>query len=211
MDPSRASVLPRYPQSWNRFAYSAANPLKFVDSSGEDLKLVYDFGEAHLSSRQELEIKVNVRAAFLRAGVEVVQSYEAGGSISPRIEKPRDRIVHLTVTDKVVRNLQGAPAYGATKRDSSYSVVSTHLAPAGSAGTILLSNVSAHEAGHGSLALPMRANDQFPVGSILNPEAAEPGTVMEQGVPPDALGEKLRDFSAEDAEALRKALNPPPK
>ena len=74
----------------------------------------------------------------------------------------------------------------------------------------LLINVTSHEIGHATGALPQYANDQFPLNTPLNPTPAEPGTVMEQGVSAEYLGANVRDFSTRDAEKLREALNDPP-
>jgi len=61
-----------------------------------------------------------------------------------------------------------------------------------------LINVTAHEVGHGSHALPPYDQDDRAPGSILHPDPADAGTTMEQGVPAETLGEEVRSFSGED-------------
>jgi hypothetical protein len=184
--------------------------MKFVDSDGEDLKIVYDFTTSGLSDRQQTRVAIGVRATFRRAGVQRVQTFIKGSSSRATVEKPTDRVVHVRVTADEIKSKLTAKAFGSTPTigAGNRSTVSTAAGPEGEAAKMnFLINVTAHEVGHGTGALPKYANDQFPLGTPINPVGAQPGTVMEQGVPADDLGSEIRYFSEEDAEMLRKALN----
>ncbi len=200
----------KLPQRWNRYIYSIDNPLKFTDRDGEDLTIVYDFSQTKMPDRAQTKVTLNVRRVFIKAGVRNVQSLFKGGSSKPKSDKPTDRVVHVKVTDKIIRSSRGVPVYGETKLGNK-CFVSTFLAPSGEAGNRLLVNVIGHEVGHGTGALPKYGNDSFPLGSPINPEGAEPGTIMEQGVQNTILCEEIREFSEEDAKNLRDALNEPLK
>jgi RHS repeat-associated protein len=209
VDPVESGV-PGKPQSWHKYAYTRNNPLKYVDREGEDLSIVYDFAGSGLSEREQLQVALNVRSIFRNAGVRNVQSLFKGGSLKPKATKPSDRIVGVRVTDKPLKGFSGNPAYGKTSRGSNLSTVSTAGAPESEEAKInFVANVTAHEIGHSSGALPKYSNDQFTLGTPINPEGAEPGTVMEQGVPGDVLALDLREFSEEDAELLQLFLNEP--
>ncbi|MCP4603649.1 MAG: hypothetical protein GY847_24555 [Proteobacteria bacterium] len=199
------------PQRWNRYVYSIGNPLKFKDRDGEDLTIVYDFSQTKMPDLAQTKLMLDVRKVFIKAGVRNVQSLVKGGSVKPKTDKPSDRVVNVKITDEIIRSRGGNVVYGRTPRRSNISTVSTHLAPPGEEGHALLVNVTTHEIGHGTLALPDYANDCFAVGSPLYPENAESGTIMEQGVPIPILSEEIREFSEEDAGNLRAALNEPLK
>jgi RHS repeat-associated protein len=207
VDPEGRYRAVNQPQLWGRYAYAAGNPLKYKDPNGQDLKIVYDFSASGLTQKQQLALQLGVRGVFTRAGVKNVQSYTKGGSIRPTETKPSDRVVGVTVTSEPFK--QGN--YGQTSAIAgNHALVSTAKAPDGEeASRNFMINVTAHEVGHSSDALPQYAADSAPVGSLLNPveNQAEPGTTMETHITPEVVGERVRDFSEEDAERLRRRLN----
>ena len=185
-------------------AMRLGNPLKYIDPDGEDLKIVYNFSDSGLTQQEQLQIQTGVRGVFVRAGVRNVQSYGVGGSIRPRATKPTDRVVMITITSKSL----GEAVYGRTSGAS--GKVSTEAVPDTSEAKInFLTNVTAHEIGHASGALPQYSGDAAPVGSLLNPLSVqpEPGTVMETHITPEELSGNSRVFSEEDAPQLRLKLN----
>jgi hypothetical protein len=209
VDPKNRYSPSKLPQRWNRYGYAIGNPLKFFDPNGEDLKLVFDFRDLGLSDRQQTRVTVGIRQRFTNAGVRNVQIFSKGGSIKPVVSKPTDRVVVLKVTSENLK--EGRTVFGMNNPPSNRATVSTALAPEGEqAQANFLTNVGSHEAGHASRALPKYDADAFPLGSMLNPEGAAPGSVMEQGMSAEVLGAEVREFSEEDAEKLRKALNDPP-
>ncbi len=208
-DPKNRYSPTKLPQRWNRYGYAIGNPLKFFDPNGEDLKLVFDFRDSGLSDRQQTRVTVGIRQRFTNAGVHNVQLFSGGGSVKPVVSKPTDRVVVLKFTSENLN--EDRPVFGKNRPPSNQATVSTFHAPEGDeAKTNFLVNVGAHEAGHATRALTQYDNDQFSTGTFINPEGAEPGSVMEQGVSAEGRGAELREFSEEDAEKLRKALNDPP-
>jgi RHS repeat-associated protein len=193
------------PQRWNRYSYTAGNPLKYVDPNGEDLMIVYDFSKSGLSQREQLQMMVGVRETFVKAGVENVHSYAAEGR-QPTASKSTDVIQKVIVTSESLALLGGREAFGITNTILNHdSAVSTKSAPQGEQAKInFLVNVGAHEVGHGTGALP-----QYNFDGAGGPQG-EKGTVMQQESDAEALGTQRVEFSPEDAEALRKKLNDPP-
>jgi RHS repeat-associated protein len=212
VDPKNRYRPTSKPQLWNRYSYTSGNPLKYVDPAGEDLKIVYDFSSSGLSQKDQHRLQLAVRKVFKKAGVKNIQSYFRGGSIKPTVERPSDRVVHVEVTSKP---LEGKATYGSTaSTPGDKSKVSTALAPAGEMAAFnFLVNVTAHEIGHASSALPQYSGDAAQVGSLLNPLSVQPvqGSIMETNVDPATLGQVVRYFSDEDAEALRQRLNEAPE
>lgn len=199
-----------HPQIWNRYSYAAGNPLKYKDLDGRDLTIVYDFSKSGLSDLEQGRITQNVRAAFRRAGVKNVQSLFRDGSVRPKITRASDRVAHVKIIAVPIEARGGGVAFGKTPLNDSRSTVSTAAAPKGEdAKVTFLSNVVAHEVGHASGALTKYSNDQFTLGTPINPEGAQPGTIMEQGPTSDVLGSQLRAFSEEDAANLQAELNEP--
>jgi RHS repeat-associated protein len=200
----------RMPQRWNRLSYAASNPLKYVDPDGEDLKIAYDFANSGLTPKQQLQLQLAVRGVFKQAGVKNVHSYQVGGSIKPTETKPTDRLVYVKVT---VKPFDSPTTFGETKATpGNRSEVSTAAAPVAEQAKLnFLTNITAHEIGHASGALPQYGAHSLGIGSILNPLSAQPeaGTIMEFDVPADVFGVEVREFSEEDAEKLRMQLNAP--
>ncbi len=210
VDPKGRYEATQAPQQWNRYAYAIGSPLKYLDPNGEDLKLVFDFRNTQISAKQQLAVEIGIRQRFTNAGVRNVQLSSVGGSIHPRVSKPTDRVVILEFTDQALK--KDRTVFGKNNPPSNRATVSTANAPeGGEAESNFLINVGAHEAGHASSALPKYDNDEFPLGSMLNPEGAARGSVMEQGVPAVTLGVKVREFSQEDAKDLQEKLNDPMK
>ena len=180
-----------------------------ADSDGESLFIVYDFSESGLSPAHQNRIVEGVRNVLIKAGVKNVQSFFAGGSVKPKVNKKSDRIVHVTITSAAVKSKSGNPVYGRTSRyPGNRPTVSTVLAPSGTDAMMnFLINVTAHEVGHGSQALPMYSGDGFPPNTPMNSVLAESGTTMEQGASRDDLGREVRSFSDKDEERLRQKLN----
>jgi RHS repeat-associated protein len=109
-DPKRSSALPIDPQSWNRYAYTENNPLKYVDPDGMDLKLaaglskadknriVHDLtqlyrketGRAALQQLGSSDITYVVRAGKLGGKTELGYTHGEGftGTIDPITGKP---------------------------------------------------------------------------------------------------------------------------
>jgi hypothetical protein len=199
-DPNGRNRAVKQPQIWNRYAYAAGNPLKFVDPDGRDLKIVYDFWESHLTEAQQLRLQLAVRRAFARAGVQNVQSYVGGSSFQPVANKPTDRLVTVRFQAEPL----SSGAFGQTSPGGNRSVVSTAAAPAGSQAKLnFLANVTAHEIGHASDALSQYSFDALP-----GAPTGERGTVMQKGTADDYSAAPL-NFSPQDAEALERRLNDP--
>ena len=137
-----------------------------------------------------------------------VQSFFHGGSVEPRAVKKSDRIVYVAVTSEAVKSDSGNIVYGKAPFLRNQSVVSTFLAPSGTEATLsFIVNVTAHEVGHGSKALPLYAQDNRPPGSTLHSFSAKEETTMEQGASSENLGKTTRSFSEKDAAQLSGELN----
>jgi hypothetical protein len=195
---------------WNLYGYVGQSPMIAIDPDGLDLKIVFDFSETSLSPETQQRIALGVGERFRNAGVENVQLYFPGGSVKPTEEGPSDRVVSVSFVEKDLKQDltagdEGAVVYGFTPLNSRFSTVSTNPAPSGDAGIRLLVNVTAHEIGHASDALPQYAMDGNPYSPLY--KAGEQGTIMDQGVDVDTLSSQVREFSAKDAAALRERLN----
>lgn len=209
VDPKERYKPTRLPQRWNRLAYAAGSPLKYLDPNGEDLKLLYNFDESGLSLRQQHRIVQSVRRIYRRAGVNSVQSYFAGGSTKPTASKPTDRVVKVNITSE--------PHYATRTPDPRFQSDGSRSGNTAKVSTArgsdlteqglenFVANTVAHESGH----------TLFDEESKYLMDAAagggEKGTVMEAGVQPDVSAIELREFSEEDAAYLRELLNDPEK
>lgn len=206
MDPRLRRLSTGRPLRWNRYSYVANNPIKYVDPNGEDLTIVYDFSGSGLALREQALVVQGVRNVFRQAGVRNVVSLFPSSSIRPRIEKASDRLSRVKVVSDVIKKPGNRRPLAKTR--GNMTTISTAQAPAGDSGRVnFLINVTSHEVGHTTGALPKYDNDGFPLGTQINPEGAQAGTIMEQGVPPEILGIRVRAFSEEDAERLREELN----
>ncbi len=183
------------PQRWNLYSYAMSNPLKYVDPDGEDLKIVYDFAQSGLSTRQQLDVVAGVRDRFTRAGVNSVQAYFRGSGSSARADKPSDAVVHVRLQKGTIHG----SAFGVTPQvPGNKSTVSVGAGPKDEGAlTKFLINVTAHEIGHATGALPRYAGDSTKPGAVLNPleNQPDPGTIMQTNVPADAqdLSKRLND------------------
>jgi len=156
-----------------------------------------------------------VRQRFLNAGVRNVYSMFAGGSAVPKRGSLRshDARVDVNVTTKP---LSREGKLGGTDIAKQVSTATTARMPAGEAGITLMTNVVGHEVGHGTHAMPEYDKDAAPIGSMLHPNPAEAGSLMEPQVgggdsdlQVGILSSEVREFSDEDAAKLQKTLNDP--
>jgi hypothetical protein len=147
----------------------------------------------------------HVRQAFVRAGVETVYVTDARAG-KWKEERSTDRAVTVNVVARDIDPNSRDVVHGRAGHGSREGIVSTHHANKADVNAMvtLVTNVTAHEVGHASGALPEHAGDGF------DKSKAEAGSVMEQGAKTEELEQALRDFDRQDAEALRQTLNPPP-
>ncbi|MCP4545324.1 MAG: hypothetical protein GY835_02520, partial [bacterium] len=201
-DPARRCTPTRKPQILNRYSYAINIPLKYKDRTGADLTLVYDFKDSNLGELEQQKVMLNVRRIFMRAGVENVRNVFRHGGKVPKIEGRQHKVVRLIFKPIVTRGGKstGDPVLGRTPLVPTKSEVSTEFAQQQQDAKIIqISNTAAHEAGH-----QVRL---WPFDFAASGASAEEGSIMEQGVPVEVLGEELRDFSEGDAELLREKLN----
>jgi len=200
VDPQNRYRAQGNPQLWDRYTYTAGNPLKYIDPNGKDLKIVYDFSKSNLTYREQLNLKIAVRRTFVNAGVRNVQSFSAGGAIQPAVRKSTDRIVYVKIKAEPMKS----GGFGNTPPLSNKSTVSTARAPAEADKKLtFLTNVTAHEVGHGS-----RALDQYVFDGAGGP-SGDHGTVMQEDEAVESYSSKMLDFSPQDAKALQQTLNDP--
>ena len=206
----QAKRAQKKPQLWNRYSYAVGNPLKYIDPTGETINLVFDFSGTDLDMRQRILIARGIKARFVNAGVKDVKVHFKGGLFKGNDKGGTDATVNLKF---VTGDVGGARTFGITPGNppGNTSEISLSQAPSGETAMLnFLINVGAHEAGHGSQALPQFNMDAAPVGSILHPVGAERGSVMETNVPAGALGAGPREFSASDAKLLQEEHNEEP-
>ncbi|MEM4188816.1 MAG: RHS repeat-associated core domain-containing protein, partial [Candidatus Hadarchaeum sp.] len=204
------------PQSFNLYAYVRNNPVTWLDPTGRELNLFFDFSGSGIPTQLQLKIAAGVRQRFVNAGVNEVSAYFYGGSIKPSFFSQAGNV---SVILKFVSRDLGPGVFGVTPRapypgtrrwPSTTSLVTTRPrtgnedAAVVKMGAVALLNyainVATHEAGHGSGAL-----NQYAADSLKN--TAESGSVMETHVPLQELLLTIREFSLEDAQSLAKHLN----
>ncbi len=200
-------------QGWNRYAYVRGNPVGAVDPDGQALFVVYDFSGSRLDLRTQQAVVHGVTRRFRNAGVTRVYALFAGTSTLPGRSELGQHDAVVRVRFRADSLAEGV--FGVTDTSADRSVVDTAKAPTGDRGVVFLINVTSHEVGHGTGALPQYDADSAPKGSLLHPRPAEAGTVMETQVSGDQeravaiLSEEVREFSQEDAAQLRVQLNDP--
>ena len=153
---------------------------------------------------QQSAIMQNVRSVSIDAGIENVRVFHKRtglGSLfsdgTPTIEGDHHklRIAFSEAAEETGREVLGSTSIVMNDR----SRVFTSLTPRGeAAATNQLSNTAAHEAAH--------QTDLYLFDGMGGP-SGEAGSIMEQGVSAQTLGEGLRQFSESDARHLRERLN----
>ena len=191
--------------SWNRYSYVWNNPLLFLDPSGEDLIISFDFRRSGLSSKEQQAVMLGVGQRFRNAGVRNVSTYVRGQEDHDQ----SDVVVHLRFRSKA---FDRDTTHGRTDRVGVKVLNSARIRTraeqlSGEALIRYVVNVASHEVGHASRALPEYDNDSVPSFGLIPFKTGEPGTAMGKEDDAAALGAGLREFSSRDAARLADFVN----